>query len=233
MISYLSTMNRLLLLLTLVIFTLSNLISQNTEVKNGPVVTHFDNGKKKFEGQFRNDIPYGKFTYYYNTGQVKTELNFFDDGVIAYSINYYTNGKKMAEGKYLNQKKDGLWLYYINEKENAIISKENYKNGVLEGEMITYYPNTLIPAEIVNYHNGLKSGQLLKYFPDSTIMTESYYSEDKPDSLFLHYHPDGRLYIKGYYKMGIQLGNWEYYNEEGEAISEEDFLRQEEVSEIK
>lgn len=219
-----------LLFFILFLFLVNTVASQNKKVNDGPVVKFFDNGKKKFEGQFRMGVPYGKFIYYYNTGQVKSELSFSDDGVIADNITYYTNGNKMAEGKYINQKKDGTWYYYLNEKGNSIISVENYKNGNLNGEMITYYPNKNIPAEIVNFTDGLKDGQLLKFFPDSTIMTESYYKENEPDSLFLHYHPDGNIYIKGYYHRGIQIGNWEYYNEDGKAMTEEEFLKQEEVT---
>ncbi len=203
---------------------------QNSEMKkNGPVTKLYDNGKKRFEGQFRDGVPFGKFIYYYKTGQLQAEMNYSDDGIIATSTTYYENGNKMAEGKFINQKKEGKWEYYLNEKDNNIISYEHYRNGKLDGEMVTYYPNSMVPAEIVHFKEGFKDGKLLKFFSDSTIMTESYYTDNQPDSLFLHYHPDGSIYIKGYYNKGIQIGNWEYFNAEGKPISEEDFLRQEEV----
>ena len=226
-------MRRLLFLISLIlIFVQVGFTQSNKEIKNGPVVKHYDNGKMRYEGQFRNDNPYGTFKYYFNTGQLKATMEYSDDGVIAESNTFYKNGKKMAEGRYINKQKDGVWLYYLNEKGNPLVSKETYEDGVLEGESITYYPDGGNPAEIVEYKAGAKHGKLLKYFPDSVLMTESYYYEGEPHGKFRHYHPDGKLYIKGEYYHGVQAGNWEYFDENGKPVSEEDFMRQESVEEI-
>ncbi len=197
--------------------------------KDGRWVKYFDNNKMKYQGQFKNDIPYGTFTHYYNTGDKKAIVVFSDDGIIGNSTTYYKNGDLMAKGKYINQKKDSVWRYYLNEKNNQLISIETYKNGKLDGESITYYPDNGKPAEIVIYENDQKNGKLLKYFPDGLLMTESYYKNDQPDGDFKHYHPDGKIQIIGKYKNGLQQGNWEYYNEDGSQVSEEEFLKQEEV----
>ncbi len=226
-------MVKLLFLISLLfVFSVSGVSQTTKEIKDGPVVKHYDNGKKKYEGQFRNNTPYGMFRYYFNTGQLKATMDYSDDGVYAESITYYKNGKKMAQGRYLNRQKDGKWFYYLNEKDNPLVSMESYVNGILEGESITYYPDGGNPAEIVEYKNGNKHGKLLKYFPDSVLMTESYYHEGQPHGKFRHYHPDGKLYIKGEYYYGVQAGNWEYFNENGQRIPEEEFMKQDNVEEI-
>ncbi len=200
--------------------------------KEGKWVKYFDNRKMKYEGQFRNDMPFGKFIHYYNTGDVKAIVVFSDDGIIGRSTTYYKNGKLMAEGKFINEQKDSVWRYYLNEATNPLISTETYVNGELHGESITYYTETGDPAEIVVYEDGRKNGKLIKYFPDGILMTESYYKNGVPDGDFKHYHPDGKIQILGSYKNGLQLGNWKYYDESGKQVDEEEFLKQEEVKEI-
>ncbi len=210
-------------------------INQTNEFgkKEGKFVKRFDNNKIKYEGQFRNDIPYGKFLHYFNTGDIKAEVVFDDDGIIAYSNTYYKNGKKMAVGKFIQKQKDSVWVYYLNESGNPLISMESYVKGVLDGESITYYPDSGEPAEIITYVNGKKDGKLIKYFPDGVLMTESYYKNGMPHGDFLHYHPDGKIQIRGKYYEGVQAGNWDYFNEKGDPVSEEDFSKQEEIEEVK
>ena len=178
-------------------------------------------------------MPHGKFTYYYNTGDIKSVVDFTNDGIIGRSTTYYKNGKLMSVGKYINQKKDSVWFYYLNEASNPLISLETYVNGILEGESITYYTETGEPAEIVTYKNNEKNGRLIKYFPDGVLMTESSYKDGLPEGDFKHYHPDGKIQIIGKYKDGIQQGNWIYFNEKGNEVEESEFIKHEEIKEIK
>lgn len=200
--------------------------------KIGSWIKYHDNGKKKYEGQFNNDRPYGKFTYYYSNGNVKSTSIFSDDGIIAHNISYYKNGKLLAEGKYINQVKDSIWKYYLNEESNPCISTETFVNGDLNGESITYYPDTGKEAEIVFFKDGKKDGSLLKYFPNGTIMTKSYYKDGLPEGDFVHYYPNGIERIVGQYKDGIQVGEWKFYNENGEPVDEDEFTKYEEVKKI-
>ncbi len=209
-----------------------NQVNANGE-KDGKYIKFYDNDKMKYEGQFRNGVPYGVFTHYFNTGKIKAVVHFSDDGIISRTKSYYNNGNLMAEGKYINKKKDSTWNYYLDETANPLISTETYINGSLSGKSSTYYADSGNPAEIVMYKNNLKNGKLLKYFPDGVLMTESYYIDGEPHGDFLHYHPDGSIQIRGKYFKGIQQGNWDYYNEDGTRVSEEEFSKQEEVSEIK
>jgi len=230
-----------ILWLLLIVF-LANVVNLNAQQvnqlnedgeKEGIWIKSFDNGNIKYEGQFRNDKPYGKFTYYFKKGSVKAVSVFSDDGIFAHIITYYDGGNLMAEGKYVNQKKDGLWKYYLNEESNPVVSTETYNNGVLDGENITYYPDTGEPAEILLLENGKKNGKLLKYFPDGKLMTESYYKDGLMDGNFIHYHPDGKIQIQGQYSNGIQVGEWKFFDENGKPVDKDEFKKQEEVKEIK
>jgi len=225
----------------LIIVLLANVLTMNAQQvnqvnakgeKEGVWIKYFDNGKIKYEGQFHMDRPTGTFTYYFKKGDVKATSVFSDDGVISRTTTYYEGGKLMAEGKYVNQQKDSVWNYYLNEESNPLVSSETYRNGVLNGESITYYPDSGKPAEILILVDGKKNGKLLKYFPDGQLMTESYYKDGMPDGNFTHYHPDGKVQIQGRYYNGRQAGEWKYFDENGKPVDKDEFMKQDEVEEI-
>lgn len=201
--------------------------------KTGSWVKYFDNGKVKYEGQFHKGKPMGEFTYYYKKGSVKATSAFSKDGTIAHNVTYYENGSKMAEGKYFNQKKDSVWRYYLDEDNNPLVSTETYVSGALNGESVTYYPDSGEPAEILILKDGIKDGKLIKYFPDGALMTESFYKDGLPEGKFIHYHPDGKIQIEGRYYNGVQAGEWKYFDEDGKPVDKDEFKKQEEVEEIK
>lgn len=200
--------------------------------KEGTWIKYFDNGKIKYQGQFHADKPYGTFKYYTNEGKLKAVNIFSKDGSIAHNITYYSNGNLMSEGKYLNQQKDSVWKYYLNEQGNPLVSTETYKNGILHGESITYYPDSGEPAEILLLEYGKKNGKMLKYFPDGKLMTESFYKDGKLNGDFTHYHPDGKIQIQGAYYNGLQIGEWKFFDENGNPVDKDEFMKQEEVKEI-
>jgi antitoxin component YwqK of YwqJK toxin-antitoxin module len=42
--------------------------------------------------------------------------------------------------------------------------------------------------------------------------------------MFTAYYPDGEVQLRGTYRMGLQTGNWEYFDESGGILTREDFL---------
>jgi antitoxin component YwqK of YwqJK toxin-antitoxin module len=210
------------------ISSFSQSINQVDELgqKHGKWIKTYQNGNTRYEGQFRNDKPYGTFTYYYEGGQVKAINKFSDDGVIAESQTFHSNSKLMAEGNYLNQQKHGLWKYY-SDIDEKLVAEENYFKGELDGVCINYYPETGNILEVTNYKKGKLDGAYKKYFPDGqTLMTEGFYLDGLLEGEFVSYHPDGKVQTRGNYKNGIQTGNWEYFDEEGNLLTEEKFKSQ-------
>ena len=93
-----------------------------------------ENGLPLYVGQFKDDKPYGMFTYFDGEGKKMTEMNFYKDGAIAYAKMYHVNGKLQAEGKYVGQKKDSVWNFY--NTEGVFLSTETFLNGKKEGKSI-------------------------------------------------------------------------------------------------
>ena len=180
---------------------------------------HEDTEKKRYEGTFENNIPIGKFTYYYLTGEVSAVTVFINDHKTAYTRMYHLNGKVMAAGKYIDQKKDSAWLSFND--RNEIISKENYVDGKLNGEIVVYYPSD--PAkgkvkryEITDYLNGLKHGKWIQFFSTGRVKAEGVYKDGNYDGRLKWYHSNGKVEIDGYYKHAVKNGYWKYYEVDGE-----------------
>ncbi len=216
--------NRFFLLLMATLWVFAG-FGQGFGTKNGPWQSTYPDGSLKSKGQFKNDVPYGEFVYFYKSGKTKATMDYRDNGKIAYNTSLYESGQLMAQGKYVNQLKDSIWSYY-GDSANQLISTETYNMGVLDGKSITYYPGTSQPTEIVIYEKGKKQGPLKKYFPDGSVMTDGQYKNDQLDGPFTLYYPDGKIQLKGTYTKGSQTGDWKYYNDKGEEMDYEDFVKQ-------
>ena len=53
-----------------------NIIDDNGQ-KQGKWIKKYENGLNRYTGQFKNDIPYGLFHYYYESGELRIEKNIF------------------------------------------------------------------------------------------------------------------------------------------------------------
>lgn len=192
--------------------------------KQGVWVKKYETDTVRYKGQFRDNRPYGTFKYFYETGLKKAITTYSDDGIIARTTSFHENGKIMSKGKFINQKKDSIWLFY-SELDEKLLSSETYKNGLLDGPSISYYPDSGKPFEVVTYINGLKEGAFVKYFPEGEVMTKGSYKHDTLDGDFTLYHPNGRIQVSGKYENGEQIGNWKYFDEDGKEEQFEDFKK--------
>jgi antitoxin component YwqK of YwqJK toxin-antitoxin module len=179
---------------------------------------HEGTEKKRYVGTFKNDIPIGKFTYFYETGEVSAVTDFINDNKTAYTRMYHLNGKVMAVGKYIDKKKDSTWLSFNDRKE--IISQENYVNGKLNGENIVYYPSDPSKGkvkryEITNYEAGLKHGKWIQFYSTEKTKAEGVYKDGNFDGRIKWFFSNGKLEIEGYYKHAVKYGFWKYYEDDG------------------
>jgi len=195
--------------------------------KQGKWVKTYQNGNTRYEGQFRDDKPYGEFHNYYESGKLQAVSKYSDDGVICKVSSFFENGNPMAEGTFVNQKKDGTWVFY-SDIDGKKVAQENYSMDELDGRKISFYPETGEPAEITYYKDGIKDGLYQKYYVDGKLMVAATYDKNQLDGEYTVYYENGQVEIHGYYSKGMQIGNWEYFDEAGKALNEEDYRKQEE-----
>ena len=169
----------------------------------------------RYVGQFKNDIPYGKFVYYYETAVVY----FTDNGHTTRSEMYHHSGYLMAKGKYIDQKKDSIWVYY---DDRGIISyQENYKNGVLEGQKVYFYEpvdGKLRVSRYEYYNNGVLDGEFKEYHENTKVKKEGVYKDGNLDGIVKEYHRNGRLMKVCRYEHAVKHGPWIFFDEEGKQV---------------
>ncbi len=180
--------------------------------KEGHWIKLDENKKKIYDGNFVNDIPTGKFTYYYPTGEVKSVTMFSKNGTIARTKIYAAGGAIMGEGKYLNEKKDSTWKFY--DEDGVLISQDNYANGLKNGNCKVYYRNGQV-ADDRTWKDGVLNGPRLDYFESGQMKYKGQYVNGKVEGKVTYYHPTGNVDAEGLYVNDLKDGPWKYYNENG------------------
>ena len=101
----------------------------------GDCVSYYPNGKKSFEGSFKNGKNYGTSKWYHENGQIKEQIirTFIDsDGYSrpeGKAMKWFQNGNIMEVVNYKSGQLDGEW--YELDIKGKKIKKGLYKNGKL------------------------------------------------------------------------------------------------------
>ncbi|MBO7491796.1 MAG: toxin-antitoxin system YwqK family antitoxin [Bacteroidales bacterium] len=177
----------------------------------------YEKGKLAYEGQFRNDVPYGVFSYYHANGTLKSKSEFIEGVHKVHTVMFHTNGKKASEGMFVDQLKDGRWLYYSNQE--VLISEENYSKGVRNGDWKTYSTQTGVLLEERHYLNGHLDGVHKTYYEDGKVCLEERYIEGRQNGRCTAYYPSGKMSSTGELLNGHRIGNWDYYDSNGKIRS--------------
>lgn len=179
-----------------------------------------DKGKLIYEGSFKDNIPVGRFRYYYQlVDSVRAIMDFKNEGKMAYARLFHINGKRMGEGKYINKEmKDSTWTFY--DQAGVLLSKENYKAGKKEGLATVYLPDGTISEERT-YKNDLQDGPFTEYFSGGAVKAKGAYVKGKLDGRVSYHYPNGVEVAAGYYRNGEKNGPWIYKTESGKIREKE------------
>jgi len=218
------------LLLFSLIISVSSVVSQNDYnqfdeqgKRHGAWKKTFKGSSQvRYEGAFNHGKEIGVFKYY--CSDCKDEpmiVKTYNDTDNTALVKYYTkNGKLVSEGKMLGKNRIGEWLYY-HKKAKTIMTKEEYVDGKLDGQKITYYNNAIITEEIT-YKNGLKEGLNNYYSPDGVLLKKLQYKNDQLEGPAIYYDAYGNIVIDGNYKNGKKHGIWKYF-EDAKLVKEETY----------
>ena len=182
--------------------------------KQGPFKKYYESAKDKvfYIGQFKNDIPYGRFTYYYKNGKVKSFMDYSDEGKIARSEVYSDNGKKLAEGRYVDKEKDSTWVYY--NSYGKIQSIENWIGGKKHGVEIIFLASG-DTSEVKYWKNDQQHGPWRQYYDNGTYKMKARMVDHEFEGEVTYFFKSGKKNIKGRYVNGFREGTWYHYHEDG------------------
>ena len=95
-------------------------------------ILYYENGNKKMEGAFSNNVRDGKWIAWYDDGVVWS-VGYYINGKRSGSSNvYYPNGQTRYEKNYVNDTAQGVWMFY--DETGEPIGRAEYKNGELISE---------------------------------------------------------------------------------------------------
>lgn len=213
-------------LITAFIFLLSipmsgqlNQIDSNG-LKQGRWVKSYEGGKKRYEGNFVDDIPVGHFIYYYEReGGIMSEIYYRAKSGIGLAKAYHRNGVIQAEGVYIGQEKDSIWTYY--DPKGNLTQRENYKHGLLNGDQTTYYENGKI-AERIAFEEGVEHGIWLRKWEDGTLRTKGEYVNGLLEGECKYFDGEGKIVAKGEYHNNLKHNTWTYF-EDNKVVRKEEY----------
>jgi antitoxin component YwqK of YwqJK toxin-antitoxin module len=178
--------------------------------KQGPWAKTDEKGKLKYKGQFKDNLPVGRFEYYYPNGKTKAISNFSDGGKISHTEFFNENGTIKARGKYIEEKRDSIWHFYSD--SGKLIRSEGYVNNLLNGASKTFYPKGGL-CEITHWTDSIKNGEWKQFFENGMLKSEGHYEKNLLEGKVTNYHSNGKKSGTGKFSNGLKSGWWTYFDE--------------------
>lgn len=88
---------------------------------------------------------------------------------------------------------------------------------------LEYHPNGAVKIEGRFNDDGDRHGLWNSYYDNGIKWSESYYSAGNRDGHSITFFPNGAIRYVGEYKNDEKVGNWKFYDEEGNLVKEENF----------
>lgn len=113
----------------------------------------------------------------------------------------------------------GRCIVYYNNTENL---KEvlNFKEGVLDGERVSYYHNGQIKRQGL-YASGALHGMWKTFNEKGDQILEVEYDNDTLMGTYVSWYDTGVIREKGAYSQNVRIGTWVVFDEAGMIVKEE------------
>ncbi len=215
-------MNKLLVAATFLLFGITGFSQDLNQVdaqgrKQGTWKKYFSNGMLRYEGQFKDDQPYGEFIYYSPYDYVLARTTFISKD-ISYTLMFHKNGNRRAEGKNIKEQRDSVWIFF--DQDGIKVSEESYRMGVKHGDEKVFFDNGEL-TQIIPWKNGIKEGVWKQYYLGGQLKGQGSFKNNVWSGEVIFYDLDGNVNAKGNYQEGLKEGEWQYFDEEGKVLSKE------------
>lgn len=166
-------MNKIIagLALLVLVFTACEKIERKKEFwPNGKVKEEYEVTYDEYGQPLKN----GLYKQWYESGQIRHEINFLDDKKHGLQRSYFQNGKIELEENYLFGKLSGkkkTWNI-----DGKLELEVDYVDGKTHGLFVRYWPNGSKHHEIA-YVNGLKDGPHKVYSATGTVESITKFSK--------------------------------------------------------
>jgi antitoxin component YwqK of YwqJK toxin-antitoxin module len=177
--------------------------------KSGKFSFYFDNGQLKSQGYYSNNLQQRKWTYYYENGQL--------NGIGSYKD---SDGTDLGDSGVPRHGRTGKWKFYY---ENGQLRDEiTYKNGGYIGPFKSYFENGQTEWEFYYNTDGTRDGtqKTKRWYENGQLWYEGYVvrvdDEDEWNGPYKSYYEDGQLEQEVSFKDGKNDGPFKSYFENGQ-----------------
>lgn len=181
--------------------------------KQGTWQKTYKNGQLQYEGQFKDDVPYGTFKHYYDSGKLKS-VQTYDANNNSDVTFYEVDGKTVAcTGHFDGKLKVGEWKYFSN---GELVLTEIYMNGVRHGMSKTYNKGAVM--EETPFVNGQIDGEEKAYMEGGKLYSVTTYKNSVLNGPYKLYEGLDKPTQEGQFVDGKRSGVWNTYDDKGKLI---------------
>lgn len=193
---------------------------------------YYPNGKVKFSGTYRNNIPEGVHRNYDEEGNISSS-KLYQNGVLlgegildesglkqGFWKEYYPDGTPKSEGEYRDSKRFGEWKFF--HRNGQMEQTGKYLAGEKpHGKWTWYYESGKILRE-ENYRRGLRDGDMIEYSDSNTVITKGEYMDGEKEGIWIY--EMGTHKEEGKFVAGRREGEWKYHYTDGTLYFEGEFV---------
>ena len=203
----------LLFLAAALMLTSVSAVAQNKIDKQGRRQGHWirtdKDGSKIFEGDFKDGLETGTFTYFYHDGSVRIRNTYSEPGKRCLHEAYDEQGHLLARGEYNQRNRHGLWKFYA--EDGRVVKEATYNMGVKDGSVVIFERNG-DTAEVTLWSNNHHHGRWWKRIGKNGYITGNYRNGGLEGRL-VEYNDAGLLVREGWYVDGLKHGDYKYFEE--------------------
>jgi antitoxin component YwqK of YwqJK toxin-antitoxin module/Tfp pilus assembly protein PilF len=187
-------------------------------VKHGKYISYDFYGNKYLEGQYANDVKVGKWTWFYENGEVESIRNYLNGNLNGESNDYHEDGSLEAKMFYDYGKATGTWVSY-------------HKNG--KKSRVTEYVNDLTHGKRMFYDTSEKL-QLIRFYNHGTLIGYSYLNKNSEELPMIplknetgkmtSFFDNGKVARELEYKNGDLINTYNEYFYSGQLESKMHFV---------
>lgn len=180
----------------------------------------------QYRGQFKNDKPVGKFTYFYKSTKLKAVIEHSENSNRSVGYYYHPTGGIMSYGIFRSLKKDSIWTNL--DRAGKLASKETFKGDSLHGQKVVFYPpgegaRKQMPSALFTYKNGALDGEYKEFFASGKTKVRGNYQDNRKHGTWERYHNTGKKMSFERYKDGRKHGWCHAYDKSGKEIAKKYF----------
>lgn len=148
---------------------------------------------------------------YYPNGQLEEVASYKGEKLHGPYKAYFENGQIRDDGNYENNRMIGIWKQWY---ENGVqMTESTYKNGHVSNFQFWDKDGKQ------TVKNG--TGTMTLTYPKGNPMSQNSYKNCLMDGKWTSWHDNGQIMSVFYYELGKPVGEWLYWDEEGNLIKRE------------